>query len=208
MARYHIEISDQPLKALLQQLAERGEKPRAAMEEIGFYVIGATRRNFDTQTAPDGKRWTPLKRATIRNKKKRKDRILEESLLLRDSVRHQADDNSVTVGTNVIYGRIHQLGGVIDRMPYSIRLRLRTNKDGTLMRQRPDKNFVGPQSRGYNQRLGRLAVFASRRAKSFREIKASVGAYRIVMPARPFLGLSAQDRGEVAQILRDFLLGR
>lgn len=45
----------------------------------------------------------------------------------------------------------------------------------------------------------------AREGKVFRHKQASVKAYSITMPARPFLGLSAEDEQDIIQIASDWL---
>lgn len=81
------------------------------MAAIGTGLVASTHRRFVSQTDPDGNKWAALSpdyKATKRN-----SRILTESGRLRDSINSQPGRDMVRVGTNVVYGAIHQLGGTI-----------------------------------------------------------------------------------------------
>ena len=77
------------------------------------------------------------------------------------------------IGSNVGYARIHEIGGVIHRKARETAVRLKTDANGNLVRQA-----------GY----AHLAMFARKGNKRVKEVKASVPAYDISMPARaPFM---------------------
>lgn len=82
---------------------------RPLLEAIGQYGVTSTRDRFQTETGPDGQRWKPSARAEFDGGK-----TLTESGGLANSLTFNVLGNdSVEWGTNKIYGRIHQLGGVI-----------------------------------------------------------------------------------------------
>ena len=83
-------------------------------------------------------------------------------------------------GAATLPARIHQLGGEINRAPYSTRIRLRTDARGNLARQPGNRN---------------LAVFARDSHKRVRTSWHEVRAYKIRLPARPFLGVNREDLG-------------
>lgn len=74
-----------------------------------------------------------------------------------------------SIGSNVVYARIHEFGGVIHRPAKETTVRLRLNKKGELERQ---AKYPG------------LAVFASKHHKRVRSVSATVGAYDINIPPR------------------------
>ena len=77
-------------------------------------MLRQTDERFTRQRDADGKPWKPLKPATLKHKKN--PMILTESHHLRDSIRHQVSGgNTLRVGTNKVYGAIHQLGGKTGR---------------------------------------------------------------------------------------------
>lgn len=78
------------------------------MEGIGITLESATIDRFDTETAPDGKRWKPSLRAKVEGGKTLTDRGL-----LRQSVHSVAGSDNVEVGTNLIYAGVHQFGATI-----------------------------------------------------------------------------------------------
>ncbi|WP_164844460.1 phage virion morphogenesis protein [Azoarcus sp. DN11] len=97
------------------------------------------------------------------------------------------------------YAAIHQFGGTIDRAPYSTKVRHRTDAKGNLVRHGGGKN---------------LAVFARQKRdphEQFRETWASVDAYQITIPARPYLPFTGTSAGatlqpEAAQSVLDVMM--
>lgn len=81
---------------------------RPLMESIGLTLESATIDRFDSETAPDGRRWKPSLRARTEGGK-----TLTERGLLRQSVHSVAGSDNVEVGTNLIYAGVHQTGATI-----------------------------------------------------------------------------------------------
>lgn len=94
--------------AALKRAAERADKPRGLYDAIGLSLVTSTQRRFEDEQGPDGQPWPPSIRARLEG-----GRTLFESGRLAQSITHQASDTGVEIGTNVLYGPIHQLGGTI-----------------------------------------------------------------------------------------------
>ena len=96
------------------------------------------------------------------------------------------------IGSNVVYARIHEFGGVIKRTSLAGIVRLRTTRSGQLIR------------RGKN---GKLAVFAGRHHKNFRNVAARGASWEINMPARAPIQHGIADRApEYSAALSDAVL--
>ena len=104
-----IDVRDDETRRLFMQLERRGANTRTAMASIGEYMLRRTDERFSAEEDPEGNPWQPLSPATL--KKKKHTKILTESSNLRSRIVYDADVDSVALGTNVIYGAIHQLGG-------------------------------------------------------------------------------------------------
>jgi phage virion morphogenesis protein len=100
---------DAPL-AILKALDARIVDLSGAMDDIGGMLVTSTLQRFEDQTDPDGLSWLKSARAEAEN-----GQTLTDRGHLRHSITHRADRYSVQVGTNVVYGAIHQFGGVIQR---------------------------------------------------------------------------------------------
>lgn len=98
-------------RAIERQLAvldERVGDIEPLLGDMGLYLESATIDRFDTETAPDGSKWTPSIRA-----KEEGGKTLTDSSQLRSSITHNVTSNSVEVGTNKIYAGVHNDGATI-----------------------------------------------------------------------------------------------
>ena len=96
------------VKEYLNKIADRAGNMRPIMKAIGERVTEQTKRRFEKGgPAPDGTLWKPPKTPNPK-----RIRTLTVSGHLRDSIRAQlVGNNAVAIGTNKVYGAIHQLGG-------------------------------------------------------------------------------------------------
>ncbi|OPY07247.1 MAG: Phage virion morphogenesis family protein [Syntrophaceae bacterium PtaB.Bin095] len=110
-----IRIEDKPVMDALNRLARKMGDLSPALRAIGEDLVKSTEARFDSQgPAPDGKPWAALSPATL--KRKQHSKILTELGHLRGSIRSQLfGTHGVAVGTNKVYGAIHQLGGPAGR---------------------------------------------------------------------------------------------
>lgn len=165
----------------LQRLADLGRSPLPLFRAIAAYGENSTRERFKNQTGPDGKRWMPSQR--VRKGKGALTLVLTGRLLR--SITHRSTSTTAEWGTNVVYAGIHNFGGDIERLAFSSTLRLRTSANGRLLRQKGHEH---------------LAVFAKATHKRAVERRYTVGAHKINMPARPYLGVNADDAREFLQL--------
>lgn len=189
---FTLKIDDTGAAEELRRLAELGDT-REVLPRLGEYLQRATEGRFKTQRAPDGTPWAPLQPAYARRKKYQRDKILTLRGYLRSTIRYQVEgDSAVSVGTDRPYGRIHQLGGTIEHAARSQLVRLRRvrvkREDGT--------SYTAVR-------------FAKARHKRAEQKWGTNGTgWSITMPARPFLGVSAEDEQALAAILRDWAAGK
>jgi phage gpG-like protein len=85
------------------------------MNEIGEYMVEATRKRFAAGVGPDGVPWAPKSPATLdaarRNPLRGNDpRPLHSLGILRDSTFYQAGHDHVEIGSNRIYAGVMQFG--------------------------------------------------------------------------------------------------
>lgn len=107
-----VTVVDQETRRAFDTLSVVMRSTQPVMHAIGVALVGSTHQRFVTQTDPDGQAWQALNPEYAKGK--RNSRILTESGRLRDSINAQAGRDEVRIGTNVIYGRIHQEGGTIE----------------------------------------------------------------------------------------------
>jgi phage gpG-like protein len=186
-----ITIDDAEVLERIQTIAQRAQRLRPAMKNIGEYMLLTTRERFDREEAPDGTPWAPLKNkaaafqkksgqsAKVKSGKRNRvgfDRfaanrkILQESKLLRDTINYKVDGNSVVIRPQQEYGKYHQYG----TKPYTI----------------------VPKS-------AKILAFATGSGTAFAKRVNHPG-----LPPRPFLGVNDRDGVEIAQIVRDYIFGQ
>lgn len=79
---------------------------RLLMGSIGEALVAGTVRRFVDEKDPQGNSWEPSGRASAEGGK-----TLTDTGRLRSSIDYAATPSKVMVGSNIIYARIHQLGG-------------------------------------------------------------------------------------------------
>ena len=154
-----ITVTQAELRQALGAIADFARDPTPAWKVIGQDLVTSTQERMRAETGPDGTRWPDLKPDYAATK--RGAGMLVESGRLIGSLTRQTSGSQLLVGTNALYGAIHQFGGVI------------RPKSGAALRFR----------------IGRRWVFAR----------------KVTMPARPFLGISAQDRDDMLDTMEHFM---
>ena len=172
----------EPLFRRLEQLRKDLARRDLMLVEVGHALESSTHARFKSMTDPSGKPWKPLSAKYLRVKKKHKDKILTLEGRLDYQIVHQAQGDTVAIGTNVPYAAIHQFGGEVKVGAFTT-----TRKRGT---------------EGKNK--GRFMV-GTTTAKYAVDSTFTIPGRTFEVPARPYLGLSKEDREEVLAILREHL---
>ena len=170
------ELDSTEAQRKLRALVALMDRKRPFFEDVGNLLVASVGRRFRAQRAPDGTPWTPLKPATIKARAKRgrsKIAILRETGRLAGSINYQASDDDVRIGSPDERAAIHQLGGTIDRPARAAKIYRLKGKDGTVGRR-----FVKKKA-----------------ANHVTDVQ--IGAHGISIPARPFLGISAEDQTDI-----------
>ncbi|MBI5056994.1 MAG: phage virion morphogenesis protein [Nitrospirae bacterium] len=121
-----LRVDDSKVVALLGDLKDRAGNTRPVMSEIGDIVISSIEKNIEVggrYSSPDSwkggsRKWKGLSPATIKQRTKKghwPGKILQQTGLMAGSVSKKVGTNSVTIGTNKIYGAIQQFGGKAGR---------------------------------------------------------------------------------------------
>lgn len=96
----------------LTRLLEAASDLKPTLKNIGIHLQQSTKDRIAREESPDGKPFAPLN-PLYAETKKGPGILRGESLTLSEIVWQLAGDDTVEVGTNAIYGAIHQFGGVI-----------------------------------------------------------------------------------------------
>jgi phage virion morphogenesis protein len=187
MAGVTFVLDDQLAREALSALERAALNPERAYHAIGAHFVFSTQRNIELERAPDGTPWPRLSPRTAVHRIGRRvrgyDHILRVTNRLYQSISYQVSAG-VEWGTNVEYGRIHQLGGTINMPARQGAVTLKSiRRKGGGVRSR----FVRAGSKGSTTR------------------PVSISAHQVRVPARPYLGISADDRAAVPAIVADFL---
>lgn len=162
-----------------------GETRQLMLKDWGEYLLRSTRERAKLEQDPDGRKWRALSPSYKRYKDRKRPGvpILKFDFhMLGDMFSWQTDGaDALLVGTNAPYGAIHQFGGTINRPARSTHVYFHRARDGEV-----GKRFVAKSRSNFAQRV-------------------TVPEYKIRMPARPWLGISAADERELLDIAEDHI---
>lgn len=106
-----ISLDDRSVIEALQALRNRVEDMRPAMNEIGMELESRASARFETQSDPSGRAWAPWAASTRkRYPKAGNGSILDRLGDMLESLNHQADKDSVTIGFGTDYAIYHEFG--------------------------------------------------------------------------------------------------
>ena len=165
-------IDDREIIKAIDRLHAKARRLAPAFKNIGEALLRSTQDRFNRQVGPDGHRWqrlTDASKASKAAKGQNPRKILIGRRYLEASIRYQADDNGVRIGTDRIYAAIHQFGG---------------KTRAHVIRPKKKKALAWPGAR--------------HPARAVNHPGSNI-------PARPFLGISRQDRDRILEVVSDHL---
>lgn len=168
---YNIVFNVTDFERSLGELISSFEKRAPLMTMLAGMMEDAVQENFDQQGRPKWQHW----KSNAYWAQRRGGKILQRSGRLAASITAFSDNDTATVGTNVVYAAIHQSGGKISIPARSQQAYYRQNKDGSL-----------------NNRF-------ARKSKANYSEWHTIPAYEITMPARPFLHLTESDISDMEE---------
>lgn len=104
MAKFDVDVVDQGMREKIDRLL-RAAQGRDLFATIGRTVVNRIRLCFRLGVDPWGTPWARLKL--------RQGQPLVDSGRLRRSIVSKPDGSGVTIGTNLVYARLHQFGGEV-----------------------------------------------------------------------------------------------
>jgi len=138
-----IELDASHVNKSIDKLTKAG-KTRPLMDDVGRIMVTDTQLNFKSQRTPDGTPW---------KKTHRGGHILRKTGDLRNSIKYDLQgDDTVKIGTNLIYAPVHQFGATIKakNAPY-----LRFMIGGKFISKKqvtiPARPFIGLEKRQVNK---------------------------------------------------------
>jgi len=172
-----VEIDDQQVVQGLSRLARAAVNPRTVLDDIGELLIDSTKRRFGTSTGPDGARWAPNSPVT----------------LMRYLSKYKGSFSKDT-------GRLNQSG-----VTRAVGKRPLIGETGSL-----SSNIYKRLEGNSTLHVGSSMVYSA--AQQFGMKKGYAGSTRRGspipwgdIPARPFLGISDQDRTNILDTISDYL---
>lgn len=179
------EFDAESARRRLRDMIDRMDDRLFFFREVGQILADSARENFRREAGPDGRPWVPLSPATIRARKKRSKSalaILRDSGRLAGSINFRATNDEARVGAVPEYAAIHQLGGTIEK---------------------PERTALVWRKRERNGTIGRR--FARKKLKTSVATGVTIPAHTITIPARPYLGVSAQDQVDIFEAAERWL---
>lgn len=185
-----IDLRDAEARDRLADLMSRMDRRRPFFQSIGERLDASTKERFRTETDPSGAPWTPLARATIKARTRKKQLPLtilrsntrgKSGSSLAGSINVQASEDEVRIGSPLEHAAIHQLGGIIQQPA-------RTSK---IYRTK--------------DRTGQIGRRFAKKTKANHVTEVKIPAYSITMPARPYLGLTEADETAILDDAVDWL---
>lgn len=116
--------------------------------------------------------------------KKKKGKTLIKTTRLMKSIHPASGPNWAAAGTNTVYAAIHQFGGTIQRKPRQQVVHFKTFKRG--------------KNKG--------KTLFSKEKKATHGMKLNISGYKMVIPARPFLLLAEQEKGEIRAVIKKYVV--
>ncbi|MBT9430945.1 phage virion morphogenesis protein [Candidatus Symbiopectobacterium endolongispinus] len=173
---YEIKYDISDFERGLGELINRLEQRQPLMRELAAAMHDAVEENFAQQGRPARASWSPRYVRTRQGGK-----ILQKRGRLVSSISEYHDNDSATVGTNVVYARIHQEGGTITIPARSQRAYYKQHKDGSV-----GNRFVKKSKSNFSQWN-------------------TIGENKITIPACPFLHLTESDVDGMENTAQNYL---
>lgn len=165
----------QRLTRTLDGISERVSDLAPVVRLMAPVAAGEVRQRFNAQQSPEGMAWLPLRHRRPRGGKL----ALLDTGKLRASISGKAEGtDTIVVGTNVEYARLHQFGGVI--VPRRARM--------LAIPISPEAQRTGSPRRFQRPLHSRRRVLGETVNGRFRAHYVLVR--KVTVPARPFLGFS------------------
>ncbi len=177
---FRIDLDTTQVRAAFARLVAAGQDPQPALAEIGEDVAESTKLRFVSQTAPDGSRWAPNSPVTILRyldlKTRKKDK---QGNATGERVKgYFREDGRVGAGGAALVSGKRILFGISGSLHHEI-----------------DYNLApGSVLIGSTMEYGAMMQFGGTRAQ-FPHLWGDI-------PARPFIGLSADDERNILDILQ------
>lgn len=186
-----IGLRDLGASSQLQELLDRLDRRQPFFAAVGDRFLKGASDNFRGEHDPNGAKWTPLRPATIKARIRKRQTPITilrsnasgKNSSLAGSLNRIATNDDVRIGSPLPYAAIHQLGGTIEKKERAGKIYRSKNADGSVGRR-----------------------FA-KKSRADVETDVTIRAHKIVIPARPYLGMSKDDELAIGELADDWLMG-
>ncbi|MDR1350732.1 MAG: phage virion morphogenesis protein [Zoogloeaceae bacterium] len=195
---FSLAIDDKTVLGAFSRIAERFTPAgmRLTMEAIGEALAESTRRRFPAATGPDGYRWKPLATGAVLA---RYQRMMDEWSEERKYHRKDGSLNKRGLARGEQTQRA-SLRPLIDTGDLSRSIRYQVSDGGASVLIGTNREYAATHQFGATIRpKTKKALAVPIEDGSLRLVK------KVTIPARPFLGMSADDKVTVLDILQRFL---
>lgn len=184
-----VEVEDAEMQRVLRRSLNAVKRPQPLLKAIGEILIDSTKQRFRTSTGPDGTRWQENSPTTILEYLRRRSGIHDK-------------ETGKRVGTKDGYylkrgddkGRLSKRSGSI------LAAKKPLIGEGKALSLRINYKLVGDSVHvGTPEAYGAMQHFGGKKSQ-FKNLWGDI-------PARPFLGVSDQDREGILDTLQDFFDG-
>lgn len=178
----------------LVALARQVSAPRldVVMRAGAIMAASDVRNNFARSQSPEGVPWRRL--AHPRPNSSGKDQPLRDTGLLMASCYGRADATSITVGSNLVYARLHQFGGVVKPVRAQW-LSIPLTREA--YRSKSPRNYPGDLRAVISKKTGKGVLLDTDDVAQYALVK------EVEVPARPFLGFSPSFLDRIQRMLLD-----
>lgn len=109
-------MKDAELKMTLKQLSQKLNNLKSPLNHTGYHLLEIVSNSFENEASPDGTNWANLSPKYLDYKRRiGKEKKLQISRHLENSIDFEATTDYMILGTNLIYAPIHQFGGKTGR---------------------------------------------------------------------------------------------
>lgn len=175
MSSFSVNVDDEQVRAALQRLRGRAENLSPLMQRIGELLVESTQDRFSTATAPDGSAWAPNTETTI-------TRYL-----------------GLTRGNHKKDGSLSKKGAARGAAKKPL-----TGETGELRRQIHYRVIGNSLEVGSSMEYAAVQQFGRKKGESGSDRRGRPIPWGDI-PARPFIGLSDDDKSGIEQSISDYL---
>ena len=187
-----IDVDDRQVRDAMRRALGELQNPEPMQREVGELLVDSTQQRFATSTAPDGSRWLANARSTI-------EAFLNKDGYYNKAGQLNAKGSQAAMGKRPLIGASRSLSSQIY---YQI-------ESGALVVGSSMK-YARVQQEGARQgEFGRVIATSLKRwrafdEKDFRRYAGTKKGHPVPwgdIPARPFLGISEQDRAAIVDVI-------